>query len=64
MASAVSQLLAARDAPRLCHSSIDTIVPQEGVGVYIVQTCPREWTDCILKYLLVKIQGADVFLSH
>jgi hypothetical protein len=38
MASAVSQLLAARNAPRLCHSSIDTIVPQECVGVYIVQT--------------------------
>ena len=38
MASAVSQLLAASNAPRLCHSSIDTIASQECVGVYIVHT--------------------------
>jgi hypothetical protein len=35
MASAVSQLQAARSAPRLWHSSMDTIVPQECVGVYM-----------------------------
>jgi len=40
-ASAVSQLLAARNEPRLCQSSIDTIVSQECVGVYIVQTVHR-----------------------
>jgi hypothetical protein len=35
MASAVSQLQAARSAPRLWHSSMATIVPQECVGVYM-----------------------------
>ncbi len=35
MASAVSQLQASRSAPRLWHSSMDTIVPQECVGVYM-----------------------------
>ena len=35
MASAASQLQAARSAPRLWHSSMDTIVPQECVGVYM-----------------------------
>jgi hypothetical protein len=34
MTSAVSQILAARNAPRLCHSSVDTIVPQECWGLY------------------------------
>ncbi len=65
MASAVSQLLAARNAPKLCHSSIDTIVPQECVGVYIVQTVSYgRWMNhgqtASWSIFSLKIQGVDI----
>jgi hypothetical protein len=65
MASAVSQLLAARNVPRLCHSSIDTIVTQECVGVYIVQTVSygrrmNRGQTASWSIFSLKIQGVDI----
>ena len=53
MASAVSQLQAARSAPRLWHSSMDTIVPQECVGVYMQAMIAR--SRCVLVRICISV---------